>query len=114
MNTETKHTPTPYGHSSPLPQLDSSGSIQGYRCMVVAGDDLVCETKLCSTEAEAIANAAFIVRACNSHAALVEALQLIRKRTVEVWGDHVSQADLISDPEIALIDKALESAQVTQ
>ena len=74
MTTETKHTPTPYkksrngenGNTWRIwrndPGQDHTDTNQGYACIAshVYGKD----------------NAEFIVRACNSHAAFVEALKL--------------------------------------
>ena len=52
-------------------------SVYGYYHAEVLGENSCCVAEVHGeTEIEALANAAFIVRACNSHDALVEALKL--------------------------------------
>lgn len=61
MNTETKHTPTPYEYNST-------------RGVIMAGNKRVAGIAYgsnCMPTNEEHATAAFIVRACNEHAALV-------------------------------------------
>ena len=70
------HTPTPWS-------VRAARNDEGYGLLICDEDQTILarmDTWLGSTpEAEMEANAAFIVRACNSHAALVEALKAIRE-----------------------------------
>ncbi len=66
---EAAHTPTPWGDNNNCQFVSPSGLLIGD---TGNGDQ--------RTWAERRANAAFIVRACNSHAALVAALEEIDRR----------------------------------
>lgn len=69
-----EHTPTPW-----RADITAHRTIDGTSCVAFIVSEKtniadVCNSYNISTE-EAVANAAFIVRACNSHAALVAALE---------------------------------------
>lgn len=72
MTTQPKHTPTPWKAI----EHENKNAFEG-NIVITPNDmnDAVCTVWTCDTEEETQANAAFIVRACNSHAALVEALE---------------------------------------
>ena len=64
------HTPTPWKYEAPQGAFGHE---------VVGASRLVCQmSHHPGRQDEAVANAAFIVRACNSHSALVEALEYVR------------------------------------
>lgn len=71
---EQKHTPTPWtvGPANQKAHEDSHAGIHGADGFIVA------EVQADVEELPAGANAAFIVKACNSHDALVEALKELR------------------------------------
>lgn len=89
----TKHTPTPWagGHYS---------SIVG--CPVVGqGGQVICNTAIGHKphRESAEANAAFIVRACNAHEALVLALKAAELRLNRIANEYASADDIEADPE---------------
>ena len=79
------HTPTPWDlRSSSITVKDN-------------GEDIVAEANggLSGTIGEAVANAAFIVQACNAHEALVDALETaegFRHSSPETWYPAVAAA----------------------
>ena len=81
---QAAHTPTPWIIASQIAGegiwIESEGDEPEEICKVSA------ET---TGEKEAKANAAFIVRACNSHAALVEALELVD----DMWANNGEPTD---------------------
>lgn len=105
------HTPTPWS-------VRASRNDEGYGLLICDEDQTILagmDTWLGPTpEAEMEANAAFIVRACNSHAALVEALWKMMKLAADfedaAKGDwkmpELSEADSIHEQARAAIARA--------
>lgn len=94
MPNETKHTPTPW--------FATSGSIDGR-------DDVYC-TGQEGTIAQNVRpqDAAFIVRACNAHDKLVEALEMVRDADEDCKKDGLPT---IPDIARSKIDAALAAAK---
>lgn len=87
---ETKHTPTPWY----LADDDD--------CRICCPEEDVCTAdthrdEYSPDEDEAIANAAFIVRAVNSHDALVEALQSLLDETLNCVDDGTLPRDAVDN-----------------
>ncbi len=72
--TENQHTPTPW-------HVDNTGVVVGSRAPN-GSTDLIADLHTSAMPSEARANAAFIVKACNNHQALVEALRRCREGLV--------------------------------
>jgi len=109
MNT-TKHTPTPWE------TCDAYGPVpNGQNVKASADDKMICSTTGYYGRAGAIANAGFIVKACNAHELLVEALQDARELlalngiTADDTADYGSGR---ADEVIGRIDAALIMARM--
>jgi hypothetical protein len=86
----TEHTPTPWSlgsHNLRAVTKDAEGIADGYDAYMVA----VASSHSLVGQAEAIANAAFIVKAVNNHDVMVAELQ----RLFEMYG-HQATADVLS------------------
>lgn len=79
---DTKHTPTPWEW---LRDDRCTSKLKG--CVVHAGSAIVAEVlakAMINSQSKSEANAEFIVRACNSHDALVDAL-----KKMVIWHDSI-------------------------
>ena len=115
------HTPTPWS-------VRASRNDEGYGLLICDEDQTILagmDTWLGPTpEAEMEANAQFIVRACNSHAALVEAVERLLNQVTgpaQVYGDGIGndgrktglshwEFNELRDERIAFARAALQSA----
>jgi hypothetical protein len=92
----TEHTPTPWSlgsHNLRAVTKDAEGIADGYDAYMVA----VASSHSLVGQAEAIANAAYIVKACNAFPDLVKALEAIKQATIDgrvcddvAWFDNVT------------------------
>ena len=114
MTTKTTgHTPGPWYHATRKDKresiiLDSALTPEGN---IPKGTNWIASVYPVSTENDHIANAAFIVRACNSHDALVSALQSLFEHCAMVhkcWGDgdNTKEADAAIKSALAAIKSA--------
>jgi hypothetical protein len=88
------HTPTPWKFIRHPEESDWAGNIQGSYGKVDGIENIrtiSCQTKY-GTPEEIEANGTFIVRACNSHDALVEALEYARNMARPDAGEESPQA----------------------
>lgn len=81
----TKHTPTPYYHDAENHQILSD---------VNSGRQLVCLV-YAPTVAEQLKTAAFIVKACNAHDKLVEALENVQRLVAQCAPDGFTDGRLL-------------------
>ena len=99
------HTPTPWS-------VRAARNDEGYGLLICDEDQTILagmDTWLGPTpEAEMEANAAFIVRACNSHAALVEALRKMMKLVADFEDAAKGDCDM---PELSEADSIHEQAR---
>lgn len=75
---KTKHTPTPYSVNTRYIEYEDDGHYKSGLTIIDDGD-IAAIAEFCEHQApiEALETAKFIVRACNSHDKLVEALDLL-------------------------------------
>ena len=100
---EAAHTPTPYA-------IDTQGDFSGL-CII---SDFGRVAKLCESaevDDEAKATAAFIVRACNENARLVEALKACRASLAMYAEDETADANGV-DAALEKAEAALAAAKV--
>lgn len=105
-SSEAKHTPLPWRDNGPY--VTAKGDWHAPVCILVSSEDpRPTAGAAAKTRAEADANGAFIVRACNSHAELLALAQRIAQLANEVEAKDVHAAFYsIADEACALLDKA--------
>lgn len=100
------HTKTPWEYAvSSSPEYKPNGL--AFDICLPNGGDMIADLKDCANAEE---NAAFIVRACNSHEALVEALERARNRVIELTEMNYSSKNA-SYETLDIINQALKLAK---
>ena len=110
MTTQPQHTPTPWV-ATYRKHVDEwwIGAKNTDAVLKLPISQMTCAIKAMSgnSQQEAAANAAFIVRACNAHAALVQALENI----VDFFGSYVTTLPDRNGKEMLDIDFSLDDAR---
>ena len=102
----TKHTPLPWALTEYTNYDGFSVQTPDFGCIAERWEEGATEAR----RLEMHANAAFIVRACNSHYGLLGALKIAREYVAATHGVLPTKPNLVS-PDLDAIDEAIENAE---